>query len=376
VNLMASLHGCCGWQSGVYKPLSVLDADRLSSSDNIVLLVVDGLGKRWLESYASGGLLHSHLKHTMYSVFPSTTSAALTSFATGLAPKQHAVTGWFMYLQETACVAAILPFKPRIGGSTFSEMGITMEDVLGLSSVYPHLNRKCFVVNQEGIVESEFSRLVNSGATRLPYKRLDDCFNQMTDIVRAQEEKQFVYAYWPEFDGLCHLYGVESKKVSTHFEHIEAAIERFVESIKGTNTSLIVTADHGLIDTGADRVIHLHDHPVLEDCLQMPFSGEPRAAYAYVHGKKFKQFEDYVSSELSEYMDCFSSESLLDEGYFGLGELNKKLLQRIGDYVLLPKSNYVVKDKIAGEGEFSQIGVHGGLSPEEMEIPLVILNVN
>ena len=40
---------------------------------------------------------------------PPTTSAAITTFATGLAPQQHAVTGWFMHLKELGAVSTILP---------------------------------------------------------------------------------------------------------------------------------------------------------------------------------------------------------------------------------------------------------------------------
>ena len=48
-------------------------------------------------------ILSENLIGSMTSVFPATTASAITTFATGLAPQQHAFTGWFMFLKEIGC---------------------------------------------------------------------------------------------------------------------------------------------------------------------------------------------------------------------------------------------------------------------------------
>jgi len=62
--------------------------------------------------------------------------------------------------------------------------------------------------------------------------------------------------------------------------------------ISGTNTTVIITADHGLIDIPSANVIFLEDHPELQDTLTLPLCGQSRTAYCYVHPAKAKKFEN------------------------------------------------------------------------------------
>jgi hypothetical protein len=48
------------------------------------------------------------------------------------------------------------------------------------------------------------------------------------------------------------------------------------------------------------------------------------------------------------------------------------LHERIGDYTLLMKDCAIIKDWLPGERHYAQIGVHGGLSSQEMYVPLIV----
>jgi hypothetical protein len=37
---------------------------------------------------------------------------------------------------------------------------------------------------------------------------------------------------------------------------------------------------------------------------------------------------------------------LINDNFYGLGEVNKKLFDRVGDYVLIMKDNYVLRDTL------------------------------
>jgi hypothetical protein len=39
------------------------------------------------------------------------------------------------------------------------------------------------------------------------------------------------------------------------------------------------------------------------------------------------------------------------------------------------KENYTLKDWLLGERRHTQVGVHGGLSEAEMEVPLIFLRI-
>jgi hypothetical protein len=70
---------------------------------------------------------------------------------------------------------------------------------------------------------------------------------------------------------------------------------------------------------------------------------------------------------------AIEKEALLTGEYFGLGEPHPQLSSRIGHYVLLMKDNFVLRDRLLGEGERPvHVGVHGGTSAAEMVVPLVL----
>jgi len=137
--------------------------------------------------------------------------------------------------------------------------------------------------------------------------------------------------------------------------------------------AVLLTADHGFVDTTAATRLDLGDHPRLADTLVLPLCGEGRAVYCYVDPAKRAQFEAYVAEELGECCVAVAKEQAMAESYFGLGEPHPRLGERIGHYILLMKDNFVLRDHLLGEGERPlHIGVHGGVSAAEMHVPLVL----
>ena len=68
----------------------------------------------------------------------------------------------------------------------------------------------------------------------------------------------------------------------------------------------------------------------------------------------------------------YPATALIEDGWFGLGEPSPRLRERVGDYVLLMKGRWVIKDRLPGEPAFRQIGVHGGVSEAELHVPLIV----
>jgi hypothetical protein len=79
---------------------------------------------------------------------------------------------------------------------------------------------------------------------------------------------------------------------------------------------------------------------------------------------------------MSEYCWCFEGEQLIHDNFYGLGTPNKKLFDRVGDFVLIMKSHYVLSYKLANYETHpkSHIGAHGGITPDEMLSPLIVVN--
>lgn len=384
VNLMQSIATACGgtgrgdrdgvWDGdgGPYASLALAPPECFAAGGNVVLLVVDGLGYEYLRETAAGGALDEHLRGSMTSVFPSTTATAITTFLTGCAPQQHGLTGWYMWFREIGAVAAPLPFSTRAGGIPLASTGVDARRLFASRPFSDGLDTRCFIVQRRDLVESSYTDAFRGRAEVRGYRSLQGFFDVVRDIVR-RHDSCFVYAYWPQLDAMCHGFGADHDRPREHLRQIDGRFAGFLDGIRGTGTTVVLTADHGFVDTTPASRLELDSHPRLADTLVLPLCGEGRAVYCYVDPAKRGLFEEYVGEELGAYCTAVDQEGMLAGGYFGLGEPHPRLAERIGHYVLLMKENFVLRDRLMGEGERPvHVGVHGGTSKAEMLVPLVV----
>lgn len=372
VNLMSSIKKAFGGRSS-YQQLKNFDTSDISKK-NIVLIIVDGLGYEYLLKYGKESFLYKNLRGKITSVLPSTTASAMTSFMTGVAPGQHALTGWFMYLKELGIVARTLPFESRAGNLKLEEGKIKFEDIYKEKSFFEDLKVSSFYIGNKKYIDSQYTQTVTKGARKLAFSNINEFFKKINSALDKKGRK-FIFAYWAEFDSICHRKGIDSTEAKKHFEMLDKKIAILSKSLKNKNTAIIITADHGLIDTKEkSRFIKLENHPKFIETLSMPLSGEPRFAYCYVKPSKIKQFENYVKTEFKDVCSMHKSSYLIKKNYFGLFESSENLKDRVGDYVLIMKEDYVMKDLVFGEDRNIFIGNHGGTSKEEMFVPLVVID--
>ena len=370
VNLTSSILEAFDAQP-LYPPLEELKD--LKDSQNIILLVLDGLGYEYLKKNGQDSILNKYVIRKLTSTFPSTTASAATTLETGVAPQQHGITGWFMLLKELGVVSTILPFRPRYGTLSFPHNGIRREDIFTEKRINDKIKSPSFIIYPDEIVDGKLQKISKN---LLTYETLDGLFLQIKKAVKSTAQRKYIYAYWNKFDYLCHREGCSSQKLKEHFLELDSKISSFLKSLEGTNSTLIITADHGLIDTPKSKTILLQDHPELLETLTLPLCGEPRAAYCYVHPSKARQFEDYITTKLGYCCELHKSEDLIQKGLFGLYKPHKMLLERIGDYVLIMKENYIIKNQLLREKENLFISNHGGMSKEEMFVPLIIKKIS
>ena len=372
VNLMSSIMSAYGHDSSYYPPLTSLPPVTLQEAQNVVLLVIDGLGYDYLMQYGIGSTLQQHLQAQITSVAPPTTATAISTFLTGLAPQQHGLTGWYTYFREIGSVLAVLPFKTRCGGIYLGRSGLSAEGLFGHVPVFNYLDVRSYSVSPDWIAESDFNRAHLGCAELVPYQDVGQCFSATAQIVRAHNDRKYIYAYWPGFDSLAHEHGVDSDVIRHHFSELDACFAQLLADLADTDTLVIITADHGFVDVPSEHIIQVEMHPELKDCLSVPLCGEQRLAYAYVRAEKRETFEHYVHQYLTDAVGLYPSEELRERNLYGLGKSHPELASRTGDYTLVMKEGYVIKDQIPGEGPFEMAGYHGGLSSQEMYVPLIV----
>ncbi|WP_078485522.1 alkaline phosphatase family protein [Solemya velesiana gill symbiont] len=370
VNLMASIAHAMGADAQGYAATPLLSLGPLSRAKNILLLVIDGLGYQFLKEHGDGSFLSGKLRGRMTSVTPSATATAIPAFMLGVPPQQHGFSGWFTYFRELGDMLAVLPFRSRHGSASLGTMGLSPSDLCGCEPIFKRMQANCSAIMPDWIAGSDFNTAFNDDAAVLPYRGLDDFFTAIGSRL-AGIERNYVYAYWPEFDAIAHKYGVESAQAVNHFEQFDAALEQFSRRLSGSDTAMLVTSDHGFINTAPEHTIQMSDHPDLAECLVLPLSGESRFSYCYLRSGYESLFTDYVSQQLGHCIELKSSSEMMDEGWFGLGDPHPRFKDRIGDYILAMKGDYKIKDRVLGEHPHLHLGVHGGVSAEEMYVPLV-----
>ena len=358
---------------GVHGHLADLGPEEIAGAGHVVLLVIDGLGRSQLESGAAPALREA-LRSTMTSVFPSTTASAVTTFLTGLSPAEHAVTGWFTWLRELGTVVAPLPFTARTGGADLASFDVAPADVFIGPTVFERIRADCHAVQPARLAGSAYSRTHTRGAAPWGFERLDELSGVIIDIVRsARRRRACVYAYWPMLDTLSHKCGASSRRTRRHLAEIDALFDRLRAGLAGTGALLVVTADHGFVDTRPESRLDAGSIPALAQRLAIPLCGEPRSAYCYVRGAHHADFEQRVGEGLGAAADVVESASMIAAGWFGLADPHPRLSERVGDYTLVMRDDYAIRDWVAGEKRIRQIGVHGGVSREEMHVPLVVV---
>lgn len=371
LNLMASLAAARGAKPR-HPPLAALAPARLAEARNVVLVIVDGLGDGLLARSAAGGEIHRRRLDAITSVFPSTTASAITTSYTGCAPLEHGLTGWFTYFGAAGCVGAPLPFVSRGDKRSLRARGLAPERAFEAKSLFDALATPSVIVTPRSIVDSDYNRFHCGHAERRAYDSLEGFVLETEAVVKSSDARKFVYAYWPDYDSTSHQHGHESPAALAQLAAFDAAFGTLLARLAGTESVVVLSADHGFVDSAPDESFDLADAPGLSALLRFPLCGEPRVAYCHVQEGRTGEFLRRAEDWLGDRGRARPSQQLIDEGWFGPGTPHPRLAERIGDVALVMDGRYTIRDRTPGEARHRHIGNHGGTSEDEMRVPLVL----
>ena len=374
LNLVSSLQASLGGPRSQAAPLADLDLVSLCANKHVVLFVIDGLGYHFLKR-ARAPALNRTLHQSLSSVFPSTTASAITTFFTGLSPREHGNIGWNIYDNRLEDVVSPLPFVRRSTGQSLTAEGIEPHTFFDYQALTAELDVTSYSVSPQAIAFSEFNRYHAGGGEIRPYATLRTMFSAVAQILEQTQKRSFIYAYYPEIDGLGHLHGMGSEQVEACLTALDRGFERFLHEVTGTDTVVLVTADHGFVDPPTDKRLHLPDFPEVKGLLTQLLCGEPRTAFCHVSPGAEDKFAAVVEGSFADCLDLVPSAEIIQRGYFGPGTDHPQLTSRVGDFTLLMREDYMLTDALAGEQRVILKGVHGGLSKSEMRVPLCVVEV-
>ena len=99
-------------------------------------------------------------------------------------------------------------------------------------------------------------------------------------------------------------------------------------------------------------------------------AGSARDMFLYVKDEMLDEAQTFLSSRLEGKAEVVRTSWLMENGYFG-SEISSRFKERVGNLVILPYRYETVwwyKKKVFEQNFY---GHHGGLTPQEMEIPLI-----
>ncbi|NLD33980.1 MAG: hypothetical protein GX653_03640 [Clostridiales bacterium] len=331
--------------------------DRLLMSGsyrNVVLLVMDGLGMEVLQRcLPENGLLRSHLLQPLSAVFPSTTTAATTSLISGLNPGEHGWIGWSLHFEQLS--KSVDTFSNLIQFT--SEPVADYHAASTLLPYRPLVQQVSDTRNAQGLYISPYGDIkVNS---------LNGLVEQIIKALGVPG-RHYVYAYWGEPDHTMHQIGCRHTKIRGVAENIEQALLAINQSLT-TEDLVLVTADHGLIDAVPDC---FEDHPHLERMLRFPPAVEPRAAALYVHQEASADFSSAFREAFEDRYLLMKGDQAIASGLFGPGQAHPLLRSLVGDYFAVATSDHALFQK---REHCKLIGMHAGLTEQEMLVPLIAL---
>ncbi|OGV42541.1 MAG: hypothetical protein A2X46_04550 [Lentisphaerae bacterium GWF2_57_35] len=371
VNLMSSIIRSRGGRSP-HRELDGLPARELAAWKKVIYLVVDGMGAQQLGRHLDAGkgrhFFAAHSYRTITTVCPATTAAAITTFLTGVTPTEHGILGWHLHLPDLGLVGTILPAVTRTG-SPLAGPEFNLRKYLGIPSYLASTKGPRTLISWGDIPKGRFNRVFQGWTSVATCTTLRGLERQMAAFAR-QKGRGLAYAYWPEYDSRCHSKGCASRSTVRHMDEIDGMLARLVEQLQGTETILLITADHGLVDSILEQRIDLRALPGFYDCLAMLTSGDARLVHCFVRPGKVAQFKAVVEQRLSHAGVCVTGQELIGMGAFGPGKTHPAFASRVGDFVLLAKPGYTFASTPAGCKVKFNVANHGGLSPDESLVPL------
>jgi len=374
LNLMSSLIQSRGGHSP-HRMLRGLSASQLKPYKKIVLLLLDGLGSNQLHRFILSGkgsrFLARHPWQKITTASPATTAAVVTTIATGASPAEHAMLGWHLHLPDLGMDGTILPFVTRTD-TPIAPPEFDLKKYLALPSPIASMRGRRVLISQGHIPSSRTSMAQPWWSERHSFGTLEGLLRQLRAFARSPG-RAYAYAYWPTYDSLCHQYGPRGRNPARHLSEIDAFLARTQRALADTNTLLLVTADHGHMQTHTG--LDLSKISGFYDTLASLPSGDARMIQCLVRPSRVSEFLRLTRTPpLLGNCACVPLSEILRSGLLGPGKRHPALENRLGDYTLFaaPGHAFLYPPALSRHNKVKR-GNHGGLSSDELDIPLFVV---
>ncbi|MCS7216805.1 MAG: alkaline phosphatase family protein [Candidatus Bipolaricaulota bacterium] len=345
----------------------------------VVSAILDGVGYRRLELLRAEGAvdLRPFTEEGVYlpltSVFPTTTTAALSSLASGESPAVHGVLGYRLFRPELGAVVDMIKLAPPGGReNAWEKLGLEPEKVLAVPTLYQRLalaGIPTILFLPKHIADSGLSKALYQGISRtVAFLTASDLLMHLREAL-SRMGRALLAVYWPSTDSLAHLYGPRSEAFALELAHILSVFARLLEGAP-RDFLLLLTSDHGFYEADPERdMVNCAAQAALREALLLPPVGDPRAAYLYLRRGKDGLVERFFAEFFPEDFELLTPEEGIRRKLWGLEPPKPEVRALLGDLVVISKRRKFV---LWPTEEFKLRGLHGGLTAEELFVPLLV----
>lgn len=363
---------------------------RPTTEQKVILLFIDGFGWNSLNKHISQTpslekLVSRSQIYKNQSLFPSSTPAHLSTIQ-GMTVYQTGVTEWLYFNRLVGRTISPLMFS-FAGDTTYNQLnckGIKSSDIFSTKTIYQELkniNVPSRVYLSENLIDSEFSKSMCVDSQINGYLKLETAMADMTSDILNKNTPGYYFLYYDKLDKISHKYGYDSREVGLALDNLFSLVENYI--LKPIDASqkpieLIICSDHGQIN--CPNILDLDDYVYQirkyfrkgSDNNPLIPGGSGRDVSLYIERSYVEQIKNILLESLTN-----KAKAVLVSDFIKTNPINDKMLSSqytdsLGDVLILPEPGYQFWWKELGESKKNYVGNHGGLTPEEVETPLLI----
>lgn len=348
----------------------------------VVIFLVDGLGwsklAPWFDSAESPAARQwAELARPITTVYPTSTAAALLSLSTGSAPAQHGLVGYRQYLPAYGVVGDMLKMTPIGASAPEGLIGPAWSPALmGGSPTVFRRGLRGAAVSRDRFQGTGFTRWLYDGAEYVPWTTASDLAVELAGLLDRPRPPELILAYWDELDTAAHFHGPTDPIYRFELDrlaHLIGFVARRVAPARARSTAFWVTSDHGQQPLDPLLQVELSDEPEILREMVRPLAGDRRGGYFAARPGRREALRAALSQRLPPGSTLVDTDAAIRAGLWGTPPFHPEMADRIGDLLAFVPAPAGILQRLPGAGPRSRQlrGGHGGLSPEELLIPLV-----
>ena len=327
-------------------------ASAIPDGSSYLLALFDGLGDQQLSALMAAPMLADR-KLGLRAPFPTTTTVSMATIATGTAPAEHGLIAHLMWIAELSKVVNTLKWVDLTGAVVSYDTGALLPapnlwERLQMAGVEP------VTIQPEGFAATPLSAALYRGC------RWVGVANSEEFTARALEEVahpgRLVFAYWPPVDFAAHVFGMESFEYAQAVSEVTGVWERLAGDLP-PGAVLLGTADHGMAPIAEEGKLVIRD----EEFRMLDCFGDPRAVMIRGSSRLIGRLADRTGGQL------VGPDRFLP--WLGAGKTHPGLTDRLPTHVLLARPGTVI---LPPGFDRRLVCYHGGLTEEEVAIPLLV----